>query len=559
MFLRDYQEKLTADIYAAWNAGNRHVLAVSPTGSGKTKVKAKIFKDNPNHPAIAIAHRQELVSQISNALAEAGIYHRIIAPKPVISFCIGRHVKLFGRSYVHHAAPMAVSGIDTLIRRGEEIAQWAKDVRIWDIDEGHHVLKDNKWGKGVKLFPNAWGLGLTATPLRLDRKSLSSKQHGVYDALVIGPTVRQLIDQGYLSPFTIFAPPPSIDLSDVPTTESGEYNQDKLRAAAHRSRIVGDIVNFYLEKAPGKRGITFVVDVEEAKKTADAFNQKQVPAMAITANTPADVRTAAMDKFERGELLQLVNVDLFGEGMDVPAVEIVSKGRPSMSLGLDRQQDGRCLRPVYAPWLRDPNRATAEERRRAIAEGPKPRGIICDHVNNIERHKPLDTERVWTLENDNVGKKKKDVDEFPIKVCVACYQPFEAFFAACPHCGFKPVPAGRSLPEQVDGDLIEYSEELLARLRGEAARAVSVMDVRQVQTPADKVIRANMEIRRQTQEELRSVIALWAGIQREVYGRSDSESYRRFYHSFGIDVMSAQGLGRAEAEKLTAMIREKFT
>lgn len=558
MILRHYQEKLKSEIYGGWNAGFRHVLAVAPTGAGKTKIKAAIFRDNPNHPGIAIAHRQELVSQISNALADAGIFHRIIAPKPIISFCITQHVKLFGRSYVHHSSPIAVAGVDTLIRRGEEIAQWAKDVRIWDIDEAHHVLKDNKWGKAVALFPNAWGIGFTATPLRCDRKSLSAKQHGVFHKLVVGPTVRQLIDEGFLSPFTIFAPPPSIDLSEVPTTATGEYNQDKLRAAAHRSKIVGDIVQFYLLKAPGKRGITFVVDVEEAKKTADAFNQAGVPAVAVSANTPPDVRVAAMEKFARGDVKQLVNVDLFGEGMDVPAVEIVSKGRPTMSLGLDRQQDGRCLRPVYASWLRDPNSATPEERRRAIAEGPKPRGIICDHVNNIERHRPLDTERVWTLESDEAGRKKKATDEFPIKVCTACYQPFEAFHSKCPFCGFKPEPAGRSLPQQVDGDLIEYSEDLLKRLRGEAARAVDVMDPRNVHTAADRVIRNNMELRRDAQFELRDCINLWAGVQREVYGRDDSESYRRFYHAFGIDVLSAQSLGRAEAEKLTAMIRENF-
>lgn len=561
MILRHYQEKLKNGIYAAWQSSTTpvHVLAVSPTGSGKTGVKGKIFEENPNYPGIAIAHRQELVSQISNALAEAGVYHRIIAPKAIISFCIGQHVKLFGRSFVHHAAPIAVAGVDTLIRRTEELEQWCKDVRIWDIDEGHHVLQNNKWGKAVRMFPNAWGLGLTATPLRCDKKSLSAKQHGVYHQMVIGPTVRDLIDEGFLSPFKIFAPPPSIDLSGVDVTASGEFNQDQVRKAAHKSRIVGDLVDFYLLKAPGKRGISFLVDVEQAIETAAAYNSKGVPAMAISANTPADIRVSAMEKFQRGELLQLTNVDLFGEGMDVPAVEIVSKGRPTMSLGLDRQQDGRCLRPVYASWLRNPNAATPDERRRAIAEGPKPFGIICDHVNNIEKHKPLDTPRNWTLESDEAGRKKKDKDEFPVKVCVACYQPYEAFFPKCPYCGFKPVPAGRSLPEQVDGDLIEYSEELLARLRGEAAKAVSTMDPRDVHTPADRVIRANMEIRRQTQEELRHCIALWAGVQQQVYGRSDSESYRRFYHTFGIDVATAKTLGRAEAEKLTSMIRETFT
>lgn len=565
MILRDYQDRLKNAIYAAWHEWKPtddqkfcNVLAVSPTGSGKTAIKGKIFEENPNYPGVAIAHRQELVSQISNALAEAGVVHRIIAPKKIIAFCIGRHIKVFGRSFHHDRAPIAVAGIDTLVRRGEELKQWMNQVRIWDIDEAHHVLRNNKWGKGVEMFPNAWGVGFTATPTRCDRKSLGRARSGLFDSMVIGPTVRELIDRGFLSDFIIYAPPPSIDLTDIPTTASGEYEQTALRNASHESKIVGDIVEHYLKLAPGKRGITFTVDVEDAVKTAAAFRQKGVPAEAVSGTTPDTLRTEIMDRFVRGDIKQITNCDLFGEGLDVPGVEVVSKGRPTMSLGLDRQQDGRALRPVYASWLRDPNAATAEERLRAIAEGPKPRAIIIDHVNNIEKHKPLDTIRAWSLNDDEGGRKKRDRDEMPITACTNCFRPYEAFHSRCPYCGFKPTPAGRSMPEQVAGDLIEYSPELLARLRAQAEQVMHGYEGR-VTTPADVIIKRNTEARIEAQRNLRECINLWAGVQREVFDRSDSDSYRLFYFTFGIDALTAQTLGRPEAEKLTQQIRETFT
>lgn len=553
MILRDYQNELKSGVYAGWNAGHRNVMVVSPTGSGKTAIKAAIFKECAA-PACAIAHRQELVSQISNALAEAGVHHRIIAPKPVIAFCIGQHIKKFGRSYHHAQALIAVAGIDTLLRRAEELVQWLNAVKIWDIDEAHHVLKVNKWGKGADLFPQAFGVGFTATPLRCDKKSLGRTKSGIFDHMVVGPTVRDLIDQGYLSDFIVYAPPPSIDMSQVQIGPSGEFEGKSLRTASHNSKIVGDIVEHYLKLAPGKRGITFTVDIESAIDTAAAFNSKGVPAEAVSGKTPDLVRTAVMEKFVRGDIKQMVNCDLFGEGLDVPAVEVVSKGRPTMSLGLDRQQDGRCLRPVYANGY---DLTTASGRLAAIANGPKPRGIIIDHVNNIKIHKPLDTVRAWSL--DDVEKKKKSaVDEFPVRACVECFRVYEAFHPACPFCGFKPEPAGRSAPHQVDGDLIEYSPELLDQLRREAEKAVSSFSEKP-KTAAEIVMARNMEFRAQAQRDLRECIALWAGVQREVYDRSDSESYRRFYHTFGIDVATAQTLGRSDAEKLTQQLRETFT
>lgn len=531
---RDYQIKLEADVFQAWDEGKQNVLAVSPTGSGKTRVKADIINKKAV-PAVAIAHRQELVTQISCALAQSGLYHRIIAPKAIIGSCVTQHIELFGRSYYHAQAPASVAGVDTLLHRSGDLAQYLNHIKLWDIDEAHHVLKGNKWGKATALFSNALGVGFTATPTRADRKALGRTKSGVFDSMVVGPTMRDLIDRRYLADYRIFAPKVSINLASVEISQTtGDFNQDQLRKEAHRSTITGDIVESYLRYTPGKLGITFTVDVEQAIECAAAYNARGVRAEVVSAKTPGNIRINVMRAYRRREILQLVNCDLFGEGMDVPGVEVVSMGRPTNSYGLYIQQFGRCLRPAI----------------------DKTHGILLDHVNNVVRHGLPDKTRIWSLEDEAQGRKKA-ADAIPIRICTACYQPYEAIFKVCPYCGYREVPASRGAPEFVDGDLEEYSPELLARMRAEVERIDNgVLLPRGLSQLAEAGIKNRHFERQQAQAALRDTMSAWAGIWKYVHDHNDSMLDRRFYHTFGVDRMSAFALGRPDAERLTNQIRE---
>jgi len=541
--LRQDQADLKTDLYASWDGGSKSTICVAPTGAGKTVIMSSIAVDI-NEICCAMAHRQELGQQISMAMATMGLYHNIIAPMKTINTIIAMHIRDFGKSFYDPRAKLTVAGVNTLNARKDELVQWANTVRYWMGDECHHFLEENQWGRAVAMFSNARGVGFTATPIRCDRKSLELGNGGVFTDLVEGWDMRMLINANHLADYRIFGPPQSINRDDIKiSAATKEFTHKSTVDIVKKSSITGDIVDHYLRLAEGKRGITFTVDVESAIRTAEAYNEAGVPAAAVSAKTPDTVRNETIRKFQNGSLLQLVNVDLFGEGFDVPAVEVVSMARPTQSFGLYAQQFGRALR---------------------TADG-KTHGIIIDHVGNVKQHNLPDRPMNWTLtpQYTSRGASTRDPDIMPITTCTKCFEAFEAVTAKCPYCGYCQEPESRSEPKFIDGDLIEFSPELLALLRADIEKIDRDFDYDTMLpnsikgTPGQKsVVRAHGN-NQLAQASLRESIAMWAGFKRH-QGQSDSEIYRRFWHTFGIDIMSAQGLKAKEATALTTKVTEGY-
>lgn len=536
--LRDYQAKLTADIWRALDQpGVQAVCAVMPTGAGKTVTFAHMTDAYEGAVALMV-HRVELVAQISLALARVGAVHRIIAPPSTISACLAEHRRELGRTVYNPHSEHSVIAVDTLVARGDIYAPYAQQVGLWIIDEAAHVLADNKWGKCAAMFPNAKGVGFTATPKRADGKGLGRHAHGVFDDMVIGPTVAELIARGFLSKYRILSTPSDMNLDDLKATASGDFAPKALATRAHASHIVGDVVETYLKHAAGKQGITFTTDVETANHMAERFNQAGVPAKAVSAKTPDAERAAAIRAFRKGELKQLTNCDLFGEGFDVPGVEAVSLARPTCSLALYLQQVGRAMRP---------------------AEG-KSHALILDHVGNWQRHGLPDTPRRWNLDaRERASKGDKDPDVMAVTSCLECFGVFpRAKLPTCPYCGARRDPTERRRPEQVDGDLMELDPDVLAALR-------EAVELPTPDRQADKVFhktgnkaaaeaaRGHAYRRIEAQQRLRDAEALWGG-HGNAQGKSDSELYREFFLTFGVDVLTAQTWGTKEMDELTERI-----
>ena len=562
--LRDYQEQLKQDIFTHWGLGFDNVLAVLPTGGGKTVVLSAVV-DEFNEATCVIAHRQELVSQISVALARNGIYHRIIGPTKVIKMIVGIHMVEIGRSFYDPQARCAVAGVDTLIRRGSQLANWLPTVKLWIQDEAHHVLCNNKWGKAADMFPNAKGLGVTATPCRTDGAGLGRHADGLFDALIEGPTMRDLINRGYLTDYKIYAPLNNIDKSQIRVSKTtGEFNPNDVVKAVDdstlvsgKSRVVGDVVQFYIDRLIGKLSVVFIPSVKQADELAKQFNDAGIVARSLNGNTPDDERAAAIRMFAKREVMVLINVALFDEGFDCPAIDVVQDAYPTTSYGRFAQRFGRMLR---------------------LKEG-KDFGIYVDHACNIMadnvtvNHGLPDAPRQWSLDR-RVKRSQGVSDGEALRVCtnVTCLQPFPRVSKVCPHCGTEiPPPAERSGPEAVDGDLFELDPSVLATMRGDVIDIndpdVAITEYRkQLQMKRTPKMYELAHVKRfaeklhttiESQRGLRDMMAWWAGHWR-AKGSDDGEIYRRFYITFNYDWLTAMTMESKEANALAEKVAIKI-
>ncbi len=532
--LREYQTALIDEIESGWASGASNVLAEAPCGSGKTVVFSHLLKKH-HGMSVAIAHRQELVSQISMSLAREGVYHNIIAPKNTIKFIQRVQREELGQSFYDPNGSGTVAGVLTLKSRADSLSHWLEQVTFWVLDEAHHPTKENTWGQVVALFPNARGLGVTATPCRADGKGLGSHHDGVFDVLVNGPSMRDLINQGWLSDYEIWLPESDLDMSEVDVSKAtGDYVGQQMVKAVRRSHLVGDVVEHYKKAAQGKRGITFAVDVQAAHDLSDAFNAAGVPAAAVHGKTPDTERYGTIRRFRNGDLMQLCNVDLFGEGFDVPSVEVASFARPTFSYTLYVQQFGRALRKLPG----------------------KNHAIILDHVGNIERHEgPPDMARVWTLDRRDRGvRRPRDPDVIPQRACTGCTKPYAIDLTVCPYCGLEWVATRRDGPRQVDGDLVQMDSKLLRQMYANIRKVDQSEKDFQTRLRFAGVPQAAMRSslkrhrdRQEAQQSLRRLMTIYGEVQ-QAAGRDMRVAQKRFWLRYSMDVVSAQALGRPEAQ-----------
>lgn len=524
MILRDYQQTLHDDIYAAWAAGHHNVLAMLPTGGGKTITFSHIVKEESG-ASIALAHRGELIAQMSLALAREKVRHRVIGPPALGRMCASAHIAELGYSFVNPNAKTAAGSVQSVANYKD--GDWFNQVRLWVHDEAHHLLRGGQFGKAVDRFPNARGLGVTATPGRADGRGLGRKADGYFDALVLGPTPRELIDRGYLSKYKIFAPPSTLDLSHVRVTASGDFSPPELKSATQKSTVLGDTVSHYCKHTMGLPGLTFADSIDNAADIAARYRAASVSAEVLTGKTEDGLRAHTIRRFKNGQLNQIVSVALIDEGFDCPGVIVVSDAAATHSYNRFAQRFGRGMR---------------------IMEG-KTHMIYFDHVGNTLRHGLPDADRSWTLDRQS-ARSSGLKNEIPLRVCVECYEPYPRIHKKCPACGYYPVPASRTGPEFVDGDLMELDADTLRALRGEIARIGRDPVVpRNLDPIAQAAIRKRHWARQGAQATFRNALSWWAGLQ-HAQGLDESASMRMFNFKFGVDVGTAQTLGEREVLEL---------
>lgn len=415
MELRPYQNQLANDIRAAFGSGANRPLAVSPTGSGKTVlfsyITSQVLKRGSR--VIIVAHRREILDQISATLKRVGVPHGFIQAGKSTS-----------------TQPAMVASIQTLARRLDTIP--APDLVI--IDEAHHSVSKS-YVQMFAAWPTAKFIGVTATPERLDGKGLGA----MFDRMVMGPSVQWLIDNGFLAQPVYYAPREVVDLSQVHTV-AGDFDRSEAEEIVDTPRITGDAVTHYVRFCNRQRAVAFCISVAHAQHVADIFNSCGIPAASIDGTLDPEVRKQRVEDLTAGKILVLTSCELISEGFDLPAVNAAILLRPTHSLSMHLQQVGRALRPY-------PGKTNA---------------IILDHVGNCLRHGLAEQERDWDLGGREKRLKKSSLVE--TKQCSKCFAIFAG--TVCPQCGSQREIAVREI-EEVDGELQRLSIEDISKKREE--------------------------------------------------------------------------------------------
>lgn len=565
--LRPYQQALADKIVKAWHSSTA-VLAVLATGGGKTVIFCYLIHRHVG-AAAAVVHRKEIVSQISCSLAAMGVRHRLIAQASTVKKIRRRHLKKFNQSFIDPNALVGVASVQTLTSnssgRNQTLQRWLKQVTLAVFDEGHHYYRSGLWAKAVELLDGGKQLFVTATPDRADGKGLGADADGFAETMVEGQQTRWLIDNGYLAPFLYKAPSTDLNVADIPLTAKGDINTKVMRSRIPASHLVGNVVEHYFKYCRGKRTIVFANDTITAKEHCAAFLAAGVKAVVLTGETDQAVRDYELDGFEDGTGAQvLINVDLFDEGFDVPAVEAVILARVTDSLGKFLQMIGRALRALYAKGF---DLSTVEGRKAAIAASDKPTAIVIDAVRNWERgHGLPDWHRRWSL--DGNGKAN---DTILMRICEGCTQPYEAFYKVCPYqttekCAepYKTRPRGeRALPEQVDGDLFELDVDAMRAMFEQISAANMSPDDFELDMIARSVppIGRSAQLRKHKgvlyrRQVLENLVGWWVGMQP---GRDMDEIHRRFFHRFGVDIGTAKMLSAESTDRLIETIKQRFS
>ena len=302
--LRDYQQDLYDKTVEAMRKGYRRPLVVAPCGAGKSYLFAEMIR-NTKGEALVLTHRQELLRQHEELLANLGITNARVA---------------------------------MIMTEANRLGDYPTPAVI--IADEAHLSRSNSWMKVIEYY-DTYTIGFTATPCRLDGKPLGD----VFDILIEGVDTRWLIDHQMLAPYEYYAPC-TVDTEKLKVVR-GDYVISELEKLMMERAIYGNVIDSYRRIADGERAIAYCVSVNHARETAEAFRAAGFKAEYLSADTPPKRRQQILDDFRKGEFHILCNVGIISEGVSINEVSCCMLLRPTESVALGIQQMMRCMR--YLP------------------------------------------------------------------------------------------------------------------------------------------------------------------------------------------------------------------
>ena len=413
MQLRDYQKVAIDKVRKSFSLSHKSVLLVLPTGAGKTFIFSEIVKlsRQKNKKVLVLVHKRELIRQTAKELKNKKITHGIIAA---------------GYKTTDH--DVYIASVQTLINRLNDNFQ--PDLII--LDEAHHAVA-RSWQKIIDFYKNTIKIGVTATPMRLTGAGLGE----VFDDLIIGSSVRSLMDKKYLAECDVYAPPNLLNLKHIKKA-AGDYVKSQVENELEKVDIIGDAVKNYRRIADNRQAIAFCISIKHAQSVTRKFNDAGYTAELISGDMNNNDRDDLVKRFEKGKVKILVSIDVVSEGFNIPACGVAILLRPTASEALYLQQVGRVLRP-------QDNKVA----------------LVLDHVGNTKRHGFVDEERFYSL-NQKAKSKRKSEPLPAIETCQQCFAVYKPQ-PTCPQCGYTKVIETKPIIFK-DGELEKMKKDLKLQL-----------------------------------------------------------------------------------------------
>lgn len=407
MNLRPYQLDVIQDTRLSFVNGKTKPLVVLPCGAGKTVCFAYMSKNhvskNSNNVVWFMVHRKELIDQTVETFKRMNLDMNNIQVGMVQSY-------------------KKMTGNPSMII----------------FDEAHHATA-NTWKKIIQQHPNIPIIGLTATPARMNGEPLGT----IFNNLVLGPEPEELIKMGFLSEYDYYAPKINVKDADF-VIKGADFDLEAATVCLENAKAYGTITS-YLSKA--RKTIIYSPSIRFSKELC-----KKIPWIVhFDGETPKNERDRIVKEFREGKIRALSNVDLIGEGFDVPDCDCVMLLRPTMSLTLYIQQSMRALRP--------------QENKRAI---------IYDFVGNVFRHGMPTETRAWSLENKLTVRNKTEVQDLIVRQCGSCLRVYKGTHSICPYCKHDNGKTRKQIEQDEQVELQKIQELERRTKKKEQSRAWSL-------------------------------------------------------------------------------------
>lgn len=428
--LRSYQSEIITKIRQALGPGRfKRPLVQLPTGAGKTRIFTEIVRTAAakGKKVVIFVPKVTLINQTASVLDRLGVDFGVMQ---------ANHER------TDHDKPIQLATVQTVMRR-----RHAPDCDLILIDEAHRQF--DKLNELLARWDRVPVIGFSATPWS---KGLGK----VFDTLIKGPEISELIAGGFLVDADVYAP----DVPDMKGVDmiGDDFNQKQATERFMSRVIIGNIIDHWHRLASGKKTMVAAANIAHSQSIVDSFNAVGVSAAHVDCYTSTADREVVFEAFVNGDLTVISSVNVLSEGADFPLASCLIIARPTASLIFHFQVAGRVLRPYDG----------------------KEKATIIDHAGNFVRLGFLTDSTPDYLdigERRGSSQRLNEEGERLGKVCPCCKLLLGPEDWPCPECGFEPRATNEVFEQDGDLKLIKSKErkikvkemdsrDLMSQLRG---------------------------------------------------------------------------------------------